>query len=92
VTLDAKVIVGPASQFATSGTRLQYTLCQRDAGRNMVLEHLIDSDILVSVKIILKTLVPNSLLCKSPQKGRKQTKKKKYVPFHEFLLLIILQK
>jgi hypothetical protein len=92
MTLDAKMVVGLSRQFAASSPRFQHTLRQRDAGGNMVFKHLLDGYILVGVKIILKALVPHSLLCRSIRKGEKQAKKKKYIPSHVFLSSIILQK
>ena len=58
ITLDAEVVVALTCQFAIAGTRLQHALRQRDAGRNAVLLHLTDGNILVIVEIVLICFVP----------------------------------
>ena len=52
VALDTKVVVALACQFALSGSTLKQSLGQRDAGRNAVLEHLFDGQVLILVDIL----------------------------------------
>ena len=92
VTLDAEMVVGPASQVASPGTRLQHALCQCDAGWDVISQHLLNGHILVSVEIVLIALIPHRTLRRGSKNGEKQTKKKKYISSHVFLCSIILQK
>ena len=61
VTLDAEVVVGPAGEFAPPRPTLEGTLRQGDRGRNMILEHLLDGNVLILVEILLVGLVPFDL-------------------------------
>ena len=47
ITLDAKMIVASGGQFASSCSRLKYTLSQRYTCRNMIFLHLFNSNVLV---------------------------------------------
>ena len=58
VALDTEMVVALSRQFTIACGRLQYALCQCDAGRDAVLLHLFDGQVLVAVKIFLKTRVP----------------------------------
>ena len=60
VTLDAEVVVAVARQLALPGTGLQQRLRQRNAGRDVVLLHLVDSQGLVLLDVLDILLVLRS--------------------------------
>jgi hypothetical protein len=80
------MVVSPQCQLTPTRSRLQHTLCQRDAGWNLILKHLFDGHILVGVEIVLKALVPNNVLGVKLQEYSHCKRKKKYNSFHDFFL------
>ena len=52
VTLDTKMIVRPKRQFTFTCSRLEHTLCQSDAGRDAILNHLLHSNLSPLIEII----------------------------------------
>ena len=61
VALDTKMVVGPPCQFTVACPTLKHALSQCDGGRDMILEHLLDGNILVLVEILLICLIPSDL-------------------------------
>ena len=53
VALDAEVVITLDGQVAQSGAALKEPLCQCDAGRDAVFDHLLDGQVLVLVDILL---------------------------------------
>ena len=66
MTLDTKVIITLTDKPSTTSSALQQTLCQGDAGRHAILQHTLNSHVLVLVNISLIDLIP---FCRTSRYG-----------------------
>jgi hypothetical protein len=85
ITLDAEMIIALNSQFTTTCTTFEQALCQRDRSWNTMALHLLDSNVLILVDILLINLIPSGL-CMSPQRQNDSYTYEKFPHILEFLV------